>query len=261
MCVFLIGVLSTSAFARDQVRIGGTGGALAAMKKLATAFQRTNPGIDIIVLPSLGSSGGIKAVFAGALDVGISSRPLADKEHGAVSRELCRTAFVFAVPKTNPVQGVTLKEIESIYSGLTRTWSDGRHIRLVLRPVTEYDTMLLRSMSPGMDRVVTEALYREGMIIAITDQDSAKAIEQVPGAIGTMTLGQIFCEKLPLKALSLDGVRQGTDTLARGNYRYFKTYYLITKPDARQPVRRFLDFVYSAQGREILSRCGYHISH
>jgi phosphate transport system substrate-binding protein len=261
MVLFLIIMMaSTSAFAVEQVRIGGTGGALGAIKKLAGEFQRRHPGIVITVLPSLGSAGGIKAVLAEAIDVGISSRPISDKEHGAVSRELGRTAFVFAVPKNNPARGFTLKEIENIYSGVTRTWPDGRHIRAVLRPVTEYDTMLLKSMSPGMDRVVTEALSREGMIIAITDQDNAEALERVPGVFGTITLAQIFCEALPLKALSLDGVKPGPDTLSRGKYPYSKTYYLITKPEVRQPVRRFLDFVYSAQGREILSRCGYHIA-
>lgn len=241
--------------------VGGTGGALAVMKKLASEFQRTRPGITIKVLPSLGSSGGIKAVLSGALDVGVSSRPLKAEEQGAVARPFGRTPFVFAVRKNTPVSGFTLKEIEAIYSGRTGNWFDGRRIRVVLRPAAEYDTSLLKSMSREMDLAIREALLREGMIVAITDQDSADAIETIPGALGTITVAQIVAEKRPFKVLSLDGVRPGPDTLAGGSYPYFKTYYLVTKPGSPRAVREFTDFIFSSRGRKILSRCGYQIIH
>ena len=72
----------------------------------------------------------------------------------------------------------------------------------MLRPSTEFDTMLLKSLSPDIDRAVTDALGRQGMIVAITDQDSAAAIEKIPDALGTTTLGQIISEKRRLKVLS-----------------------------------------------------------
>jgi phosphate transport system substrate-binding protein len=243
--------------AQEQVRIGGTGGALAVMKRLASAFQRSHPGVAITVLPSLGSAGGIKAVLAGALDLGVSSRPPNILEKGAVSHVIGRTPFVFAVRRDNPVSDLTLGEIEAIYAGRTRSWPDGRPLRVVLRPEAETDTSLLKSMSPAMERIIADALLREGMIMAVTDQDNARAIERVPGAVGTTTLAQVLSEGLPFKALSLDGVRPGPGTLVSGAYPYFKTYYLITAPGSRPVVRQFVDFITSPRGRSVLSRCGY----
>lgn len=252
-------ICPASASAGEELRIGGTGGALAVMRKIASAFQRDNPGTAVTILPSLGSSGGIKAVLAGKLDLGLSSRPLDAGEQGAVAREFGRTPFVFVVRRNNPASGFKLAEIENIYSGRVGNWPDGGRIRVVLRPSAEYDTTLLKSMSPEMDRAVTEALQREGMIVAITDQDSADAIEKIPGAVGTVTLGQLVSEDRPFKVLSLDGVRPGADALASGAYPYFKAYYLIMRPDAPRAAREFRDFLFSARGSGILSRCGYRV--
>jgi len=247
------------AAAQDEIRIGGTGGMISAMGKIAEAFRNAHPSVAVKVMPSLGSTGGIKAVINGALDIGISSRPLNDREQGAQAREFARTPFVFATAVNNPVAAVTIRELADIYGGKTPTWPDGRPIRLVLRPSTEFDTLLLKSLSPDIDRAVTDALGRQGMIVAITDQDCATALEKVPGAFGTTTLGQIISEKRRIKTLSLNGVMPGP-TVSTSVYPYFKTYFLITKPDPRPIVRQFIEFAFSPQTRDILTRSGYRMA-
>lgn len=260
-CSFLLFVLATiapaGASAQEEIRIGGTGGMLAAMRMLASEYRQDHPGIKITVLPSLGSSGGIRAVLAGALDVGVSSRQVNEKERGALALPMGRTPFVFAMRTPAPISGLTMKQIEDLYAGRTLHWPNGREARLVLRPAAEYDTLLLRSMSPEMERTVTDALSREGMLIAVTDQDNAHAIMTVPGTIGTITAAQILCEGLPFTILSLDGVAPTEEALASGAYPYSKTYYLVRMPDPRPAVRRFLAFIETARGRAALSRCGY----
>ena len=70
------------------IRIGGTGGAYGSLTQVATSFQKKYPNVRFDFIPSLGSTGGIKAVIAGSIDLGLSSRPLTDAElhQGAVVR-------------------------------------------------------------------------------------------------------------------------------------------------------------------------------
>ena len=84
-------VMTVAASAQTQeLRISGTGAGLGTMQVLAQAYVKTAPGTKLVVLPSMGSGGGIKAVLAGAIQIGVSSRPLSDTETkaGAVAARL-----------------------------------------------------------------------------------------------------------------------------------------------------------------------------
>ena len=61
----------------EVLTIAGTGADLEAIRVLADAFEGANANVKVDVLPSLGSSGGVKAVFAGVINLGLTSRPRA----------------------------------------------------------------------------------------------------------------------------------------------------------------------------------------
>src|SRR5687767_3132598 len=98
-------VAAGAAQAAAEIKIGGTGNALGTMRELAHAYSKLHPGTKVIVLPSLGSGGGIKAATNGAIDIAVSSRPLKDDERqpDVVETEYARTPFVFAVSAKSAV--------------------------------------------------------------------------------------------------------------------------------------------------------------
>ncbi|MCB1808002.1 MAG: substrate-binding domain-containing protein, partial [Candidatus Competibacteraceae bacterium] len=125
--ITLVSLLAPAYAQAEAFRIGGTGGALATLQLLADAYGQSHPEVEITVLPSLGSGGGIKALAAGAIQLAVSSRPLKDAETrlGVNAFEYGRTAFVFAVGRETAVDSVTTQEVAAIYSGALEHWPDG----------------------------------------------------------------------------------------------------------------------------------------
>jgi phosphate transport system substrate-binding protein len=244
--------------AQETIRIGGTGAALGPLNRLAAAYKHRSGDIATVVAPSLGSSGGIKAVAEGALDIGLSSRPLTDDERkrGLVAREFARTPFVLAAGRQVNVDGLTLPELVRIYRGEVTAWPGGERIRVVLRPASEADTALIKSISPDLAAAVDDALKREGMLMSLTDQENAELLEKTPGAAGFMSLAQLVTEQRRLKVLSLEGMRPAGKGVVNRNYPHMKQLYLVTKERPSSAVSRFLFFVASPEGSRILEVAG-----
>lgn len=240
------------------VTIGGTGSGMGTMRLLAAAFEKSHPGINVKVISGLGSSGGIKAALHGAVDIAIIGRPLKEDEQkeGAIISEYVRTPFVFVANNNVRKSGVTIKELEKIYSGQMTNWPDGTRIRLVTRPEVETDTKIVKGISPAMEQAVKSAYSREGMILAVTDQDSADMVEKTPGALGGCTLAQVISENRKLKILGFNGAEPSVKSLQDGSYRLFKKLYLVTTAKSSVTARQFVAFVRSREGRKILMKNG-----
>jgi phosphate transport system substrate-binding protein len=229
------------------------------MQLLAHAYAKAAPSeTKIVVLPSMGSGGGIKAVLAGAIQIGVSARPLSEAESkaGAVAFEYGRTPFVFATAVANKTAAITTQNVIDFYAGTVDQWPDGSKLRLVLRRVGDTDT---KSMPEAMRAAKSVAERRKGMVLASTDQDMATSIERIPGALGPSTLALLLSEKRALKALALDGVVPSAQTLANGSYPLYKELLLVTGPKTPPEARAFVTFVGSAAGRKVLEQTGYWV--
>lgn len=259
MLVCTLCALFTLPGAAATVEIAGTGADLGTMRLLAQAFKKEHPEAALEILPSIGSSGAIAAVSAGALDLGLSSRPLKEQERrsGLLELPYAKTALVFAVASHSRASALTTAQLIDIYKGIKTTWDDGSAIRIVLRPETDNDTVLVKKYIPGMETALAHAYQRRGVPIAATDQDAADNIQSIPGGLGTISLSLILGEDRPLKALIIDGISPTAEAVENGSYPMAKTLYFIMPPQPDKWVERFIDFVFSEQGERILMQTGH----
>ncbi|MGC1456276.1 MAG: substrate-binding domain-containing protein [Nitrospirota bacterium] len=248
----------SSAMGEEVLKIGGVGSSLGSMRIIAAAFEKSHPHVKIDILPSLGSTGGTRAVLSGAIDIGLSGRSMNDDERqqGAVETEYAKSPFVFVTNSISAVTDLKIHELAEIYEGKRQAWPDGSRVRLVLRPAADVDTSMLENISPEMGRAVKIALSRSGMIVAITNQESDEAVEKIPGSLGTSTLTQVISEKRKLKILALDGVMPTVRNLSRGSYPLVKRFFIVTKPKPSALAQRFIDFLRTREGRKILEETG-----
>jgi phosphate transport system substrate-binding protein len=267
LAVLLIGALQLPLAAgvvlaaddHGTLKIGGTGAALESMVQVAAAYQKQYPGVRVIIPPSLGSTGGIQAVLAGTLDMGLSSRPLTEAEvrQGAVAVEYGRSPLLLVTSLPGAGVNFTLHQLAELYAGEKRSYPDGTPLRIILRPSAEIDVQLIRGLSIEMDQAVQKAQSREGMIVAVNDQDNGNVLERISGAIGWITLAQLISEGREVTPLPVNNISPTQANFDSGVYPLFKAFSVVINARPTPPVKSFLEFLTSAQGREILLKNGY----
>jgi phosphate transport system substrate-binding protein len=176
-----------------------------------------------------------------------------------VATEYARSPLVLAVSTKSPVTSLSVAQLIDIYDGKLVRWPDGQQIRPILRQAGDDNTRQIRQISAALDKALSVAEQRPGMPFATTDQETADKLESIPGALGVTTLGLIKAEDRALRALTLDGVEPTVANAASGKYALAKRLYCVTKPEPNAEVKRFMAFIKSPAGRDILTRTGHWI--
>ena len=230
------------------------------MHILQANYCALHPEKKIEMLPSLGSSGGIQALKAGAIDLAISSRPVKETEkNGLKVHYLGMSPLVFAVHPDTTLTDVTTAQLVNIYLGRMSTWRDGSHIRRFLRPENDSDWRMMENFSPELASALKTASATKGLFLAVTDTDAISYLERVPGSFGPTTLALIRAEKRKVKIISLNGVDPVSESPGP-EYPLQKPYYLVMREDASPAVDAFLEFILSQQGQNILANTGVTVA-
>jgi phosphate transport system substrate-binding protein len=253
---FVLWTVSSACAHAELLRTGGTGSALETMRRLGAAFSKIEPDTRIEVIEGLGSSGGIAAVAASAIDFAISGRPLGATDNQTLKGSIiARTPFCLA--SSHPTPGnVRSVDIAGLIGSANSVWTDGTPVRLILRPRSESDTQLLAGYFPEAAAALEKARQRSEIPVAATDQDNAKLAENLAGSLIAISLAQMQTETPRLMLLSIDGAQPTLENLESGKYPYSKNLHLIVPTKAKPALDRFIAFVRSPEGRDVLRANG-----
>ena len=241
----------------ETLRIGGTGAATVLMERLGAAFAAGEPGTDVVVIPGLGSSGGIAATVDGALDIAVSARPLKPAEAGLIEIIAVRTPY--GLVSSNPEPGDIAKSaVADFYASPTATWPDGSLVRVILRPKNECDTALLGQTFPGMAASIDQVRTRIDVPVAATDQDNLQMAQTIDGSLVGTSLVQMVTEQYQsqLRFLTIDGTEPTLENLESGEYPFSKPFRFVYADKPAPLVQRFLAFVDSGDGEALLREAG-----
>lgn len=244
----------------ENIRISGVGLSVPLMQRMAQAYGKNQPGDSVtVVSPPLGSTGGIRALGSGNLDLAIAGRPTTPEELPKVGKvvELARTALGFGTSGGTLAAGLTTASLADIYAGRLVRWGDGQPIRLIMRPERESDTMLVRGLSPENDAALNIAFARKGLVVADNDLDTIKLLETVPGSFGPATTALARMQNSRINFLPLNGVLPSAETVANGAYPLVKPLYAVLPVQPSKSAERFLAFIRSPEGRAIMTAADF----
>lgn len=180
-----------------------------------------------------------------------------------------REAFVFFVNSGNPVEGLTVEQVQGIYTGQITNWSQVGGKDQPIRPFQRLknsgsQSALLRLMD-GLPLMEPEKEDRVGDMGGIIQQ--VASYRNFSNAIGFSF--RFYASEMAandqIRLLALDGVAPTKESIRDGSYPISDSFFAITAapigaPDPRESdpeLDAFLDWLLSDQGQRIVEECGY----
>jgi phosphate transport system substrate-binding protein len=241
------------------LELAGSGSNLPLTRALAEAFRARSPGARLTVHESIGTTGGVRAVRDGAIQVGLASRPLTADESrlGLAVTAYARVAVVVATNAGVHERCTTKDDLLAIYGGTRTRWSDGSRLVVLQRERGDSSLLAVGSLVPGFV-AVNDAAYREQRWrVLYSDLAMQEALLATEGAVGIFDLGAIEAQRLPINVLCIDGVVPSRETLLSGAYPFGKDLAFVTAGAPSRLGAEFIAFVLSSEGRELTARLGY----
>ncbi len=240
-----------------KLQIAGSTTVLPIAEECARVFMEQRPG-DRVFVSGGGSSHGVKAVADGTMGIGTASRDLTDSEMEAhpdlVVHGIARDAIAIVVHPENPVEGLTMEELQGIYTGEITNWKDVGGVDLRIMVVSREEGSGTRGY---FENAVMKSTGKEITDHAIIQDSNGKIRTTVAGdkhSIGFLSLGYASSD---VKTVMLDGVAPSTENVRSGEYAISRTLLMITKGEPNEDEQAFLDFVLSEDGQKIVSDVHY----
>jgi phosphate transport system substrate-binding protein len=237
-----------------SLKISGGTAHIPVMKVAAQKIMTGHPGIKISIAGG-GSGVGIKQVGEGLVDIGNSGRKPSEAELKKYPLKMHQWAIdgVGAVVNPgNPVKSLSTAQLKDIYAGKLTNWK-------ALGGPDKTINIYTRDNASGTRAVFWKKALSKGDISAkahfVPSNGAMKtAVAQDPYAIGYVSVGHIDKRVAPV---ALDGVAPTLDNVKQGKYKVARGLYSNTKGDPGGLAKKFIDYLYSAEGQKIVAEKGF----
>ena len=212
-----------------------------------------------------------RALMYGSADLLISAEPAEsigqEKEEAGFEWEMEPFAvdgLVFLVNADNPVDSLTVEQIQKIYTGEITNWSQVGGDDLDIVPFQRNaeagsQTAMLKLVMKDLPMMDPPADYVQGEMGSLIQ--AVAAYDGTPAAIGYTVYYYANDMKMAdgLKILAVDGVEPNADTIRGGSYPFLNNYYVLTAAGLpkNDPARILYDWILSEEGQRLVAHEGY----
>lgn len=243
----------------DRIVVDGSTGVTPLVAALAKAYQEQNPGVSVEIGKGMGTKARIRALAEGKIDIAMASHGLNVEDitrQGMAVNEIAKVAVVFGVNASVPATGLADRQICDIYSHKLKNWSELGSPDLAIaphtRPETEVDTEVVRAKIGCLK----DLQMPETVAVMPKGGDMAKGLATTSGAIGMTTMTVVEQSRGRIRQVSLNGIAPSAENVKSGAYALTRDSFLVTEATPSPAVAKFLAFVRSPAGRQIISANG-----
>ncbi len=253
------GIFAPAFAASEKITIKGSTTVLPIAQVAAEIFMDRNPSIDISVQGG-GSGVGIAALIDGTTDIADASRKIKSKEiEKAQAKGINPNEIVVAMDgiavilhPSNKIEALNRTATNDIYTGKISNWSElggpNKKIVIISRDSSSGTFETFEGLALNKEKVRADALT------AASNQAVAQTVAQTPGAIGYVGLGYLTPK---VKDIRVDGVKCTKKTILSGDYALARPLHMYTSGKPKGSVKKFVDFVLSAEGQKLAEEEGF----
>ena len=241
-----LGLMSMPVFsAENKLSMTGSSTVAPLALEIAKRFESQNPGVRIDVQTG-GSGRGIADARNGTADVGLVSRSLKADESDFQGHTIALDGVAVILHKSNPVGNLSNAQIVGIYTGTIQNWKEvgGKDQKItVVNKAEGRSTLELFAQYFGLKNSQIKA-----QVVIGDNQQGIKTVAGNPGAIGYVSIGSAEFEienGVPLKMLSMNGVKPNTENVRNGSFPLSRALLLVTKGTDTDLRKKFLSFAKS----------------
>ncbi len=229
-------------------------------QEITKAYKAKNANAQIEI-QAVGSSAGIKAAMDGTASIGMSSRELKGEEKASLTEYvIAKDGIAVIINPANDVGNLSPQQVTDIFMGKIKNWSEvggsGGEIIVVSRESgsgtrTAFEELLkveVEKDGKKMSGLVANAIQAEGNGAIKSNIASKK------GAIGYVSLGYLDGS---IKTVKINNVTPSEATILDGTYSISRPFLLLTKGAASGEAKKYIDFILSGEGQEIVGKNHY----
>lgn len=229
--------------------------------QLAETYQTVNPDVTFEIAAE-GSSTGIAALTDGTTDIAMSSRPAKRGEVTAAAAKgvkMHQTIAAFdgiaiIVNENNPMEAMTLEEVERIFTGDVSDWSA---VTDLSGPISVYTRNTASGTYSDFKKLAMNRRdYGPGSQKMAGNEQIAAEVGRNRFGIGYIGLAYLGAEGI--KIIPVDGVMPSEETIQSKAYPIARPTYYYTNGEPYGTVAEFLDFaVHSRQAHSVIRQVGF----
>ena len=177
---------------------------------------------------------------------------------------VAKDGFVFITHKDNPVDSLTLAQVQDIYSGKITNWKEvgGADEKIIAyqREANSGSQSAMENLvmqgKPLIKPIETQIIMGMGGLI-----DAVAEYQNGPASIGytyNYYINNLYRDE-NIKVLNIDGIKPDKDNIASGAYPLSTNYLVIIRGDAAPDSveRKLRDFLLSEEGQQVVEMAGY----
>jgi len=227
----------------SRLIIGGSTSVLPLAQKLASAYHKAYPKIPTPEVQGGQSDIGIAGVASGRFDIGDSSRdPLETDPKGLVFTKIARDGVCMITNTANPVANLSQEEVEGIFTGRIRDWSEVEGSKLE-GPIDLFD----RDGASGTQDAFQHIFLGETLKISPSaTAESSNGEEQSAVGSDKQAIGFVsFAFTAGVHTVDYEGIACNLANAKSGQYAGVRNFWMVTKGVPKGEALKFISWVTS----------------